>query len=57
LIKSIGVNGKIGYIKNSDINANQPRNPKEAVEYMKKKGTLRVIPLYAKDGQTVINRQ
>ncbi len=50
--------GQIGYVfKNNfyDIN-NQPENPEEAIEYMKrlKKESPKVIPVYEQDGKTII---
>ena len=51
-------NGKTGYAYKEDFYdiSNQPKNPEEAVEYMKnfEKYNNRVIPVYEKDGKTVI---
>lgn len=51
-------NGETGYVYKEDFydTHNQPKNPEEAVEYMKnfEKYNNRVIPVYEKDGKTVI---
>jgi hypothetical protein len=57
LILAEGVDGKVGYIKNEDLNKDQPQNPQEAMEYMKKQENgpaYTEIPLYESDGETVI---
>lgn len=56
-------NGKSGYVYKDDFydTANQPKNPEEAVAYtkmvekkVKKHGYYKAIPVYEKDGTTVI---
>jgi hypothetical protein len=51
-------NGKAGYSLKEDFydTANQPKNPEEAIAYMEKlkKEGDRTIPIYEKDGRTVI---
>lgn len=51
-------NGKIGYVTKEDFYdiENQPKNPKEAVEYMKrlKLNGERTISVYDKDGKTIV---
>jgi len=51
-------NGKAGYALKEDFydTANQPKNPEEAIAYMEKlkKEGDRTIPIYEKDGKTVI---
>lgn len=66
LILAEGIDGTIGYVYKNDLDGEQPQNPEEAVEYMKKleeryeemKQTgeeyVRIIPLYSEDGETVI---
>jgi len=61
LFEAIGVDGTFGYVYTSDLNADTPNTPEEAVAYMKKieeeiaKGvTGRTMPLYEVDGRTVI---
>ncbi|WP_019850746.1 hypothetical protein [Desulfitobacterium sp. PCE1] len=56
LILAEGIDGTVGYVKNSDLNQGLPKNPEEAVVYMKnlKDNGFRKIPLYAVDGKTVI---
>ena len=66
LIACIGIDGTEGYCYQTDLNGVQPNNPDEAMEYMnrlvqryeemRRNGDMyvRVIPLYAEDGVTVI---
>ncbi|WP_018306143.1 hypothetical protein [Desulfitobacterium hafniense] len=56
LILAEGIDGTVGYVKNLDLNQGLPKNPEEAVAYMKnlKDNGFRKIPLYAVDGKTVI---
>ena len=56
LIAATGVDGVSGYIRASDMFANEAKSPEEAVELMESKEYLqgREIPLYDKDGKTVI---
>lgn len=60
LIAVIGVNNVEGYVRKSDLynEKNQPKNPDEAKSYMEKreKEDSRVIPVYKKDGKTVIGK-
>ena len=61
LIRVIATNGKEGYVYQKDLEGEQPNNPSEAVEYMKRLKELndqgiftRTIPVYESDGITVI---
>lgn len=58
LMAVIGVNDVEGYVKKVDLydEENQPNNPEEAIAYMEKreKEGPRLIPIYEKDGKTVI---
>ena len=66
LIACIGIGGTEGYCYGTDLDGEQPNNPDEAVEYMKRlearyeemrrtgEKYVRLIPLYAEDGVTVI---
>ncbi|MDU1456502.1 MAG: hypothetical protein E6912_17090 [Paeniclostridium sordellii] len=58
LMAVIGVNDVEGYVKKVDLydEENQPNNPEEAIAYMEKreKEGPRLIPIYEKDGRTVI---
>lgn len=58
LMAVIGVNDIEGYVKKVDLydEKNQPNNPEEAIDYMEKreKEGPRLIPVYEKDGKTVI---
>lgn len=58
LMAVIGVNDVEGYVKKVDLydEENQPNNPEEAIAYMekRKKEGPRLIPIYEKDGKTVI---
>jgi hypothetical protein len=56
LIKAQGVDGTIGYVRFTDLQGPQPKNPQEAVALSKKNlaSPRHLIPLYAVDGKTVI---
>lgn len=66
LIACAGIDGTVGYCYRTDLDGEQPNNPKEAIEYMKRleeryeemrrtgEKYVRIIPLYAEDGVTVI---
>ncbi|CEP80493.1 hypothetical protein QJR30_08380 [Paraclostridium sordellii] len=58
LMAVIGVNDVEGYVKKVDLydEENQPNNPEQAIAYMEKreKEGPRLIPIYEKDGRTVI---
>ncbi|CEQ08434.1 beta-lactamase inducer [[Clostridium] sordellii] len=58
LMAVIGGNDAEGYVKKVDLydEENQPNNPEEAIAYMEKreKEGPRLIPIYEKDGRTVI---
>ncbi len=51
LIAAIGRNGIHGYVYSSDLNGDNPRTPEEAIQ---QKNNSKIIPLYDKDGTTVI---
>lgn len=57
LISAIGIDGKNGYVLSSDLIGSDPATPEEAVKHQmeKEKGNQR-IPLYDKDGKTVIGQ-
>nr|WP_317333480.1 hypothetical protein [uncultured Romboutsia sp.] len=58
LIAVVGLNDIEGYVRKVDLydEENQPNNPEEAIAYMEKreKEGPRIIPVYEKDGKTVI---
>ena len=63
LIAALGTNGTRGFVKAEDLDGDLPSNPAEAVAYMEEmerktaygtKNYVRLIPLYAEDGVTVI---
>lgn len=58
LILAVGTNGKTGYVKYEDLYKEEPKTPEEAIEKQEKMfrtgNTERMIPLYEKDGKTVI---
>lgn len=58
LMAVIGVNDVEGYVKKVDLydEESQPNNPEEAIAYMeeREKEGPRLIPVYEKDGKTVI---
>lgn len=60
LMEVLGDNDVEGYVRKSDLydEANQPNNPEEAIVYMEKreKEGPRVIPVYKKDGKTIIGQ-
>ncbi|KXG74030.1 Regulatory protein BlaR1 [Fervidicola ferrireducens] len=54
LIAAEGIDGTLGYVRSSDLNSPEPRTPEEAVALNKLGAKL--IPLYDKDGRTVIGQ-
>ena len=63
LIAALGTNGSRGFVKAEDLDGDLPSNPEEAIAYMEEmerktaygtKKYVRLIPLYAEDGVTVI---
>ena len=58
LMAVVGLNDVEGYVRKVDLydEKNQPNNPEEAIAYMEKreKEGPRIIPVYEKDGKTVI---
>jgi hypothetical protein len=66
LIACVGIDGTVGYCYKTDLDGEQPNNPEEAIEYMKRlekryeemrrtgEVYVSIIPLYAEDGVTVI---
>lgn len=55
LVLAEGKNGEIGYVKASDLNDFQPSTPEEAIAYQSQRPISRTVPLYASDGETVID--
>jgi hypothetical protein len=55
LMSAIGIDGTVGYILDSDLDPNPPNTPQEAIEQQKNIKSPRYIPLYNKDGTTVIS--
>ncbi len=60
LIPAKGVDGVEGFVKKDELydTANQPKNPEEAMEYVRKMKELgyRTINIYKEDGKTVIGK-
>lgn len=54
LISAVGNDGCVGYVKATDLELKQPANPEEATAYMEKLPSVRNIPLYDSDGETVV---
>lgn len=58
LMAVVGLNDIEGYVRKVDLydEENQPNNPEEAIAYMEKreKEGPRIIPVYEKDGKTII---
>jgi len=56
LILACGTNGKTGYVKKLDLNGDMPKTPEEAIKITQKNKVqnIREIPLYEKDGKTII---
>jgi hypothetical protein len=59
LIRSVGDDGKIGYLKKADLDQGTPKSPEEAIQMQnaRKDGAGRVLKLYAEDGTTVIGQR
>lgn len=55
LIKAMGVNGKIGYVRLTELNGEEPKTVEEALAQQAKK-EVRVINLYKSDGKTIIDK-
>lgn len=55
LIKAIGVDGTIGYVRATDLIGKAPNSPEEALE-QQAKATETVINLYKNDGRTIIGK-
>ena len=51
LIKARGTDGTIGYVREADLEGEIPSSPEEA---LMQESTNRSIPLYDKDGSTII---
>ena len=54
LMLARGEGGATGYVYVKDMDGDLPSNPEEAMEYMKNRPRERRIPLYDRDGETVI---
>ena len=54
LVLAIGDNGRRGYVNASELYGEPPKNAEEAAEQMKAAGSVRVLTLYAEDGETVL---
>lgn len=54
LVKAMGVDGTIGYVRNVDLNGVPPKTPEEAIAQQEKMSDTKRIPLYKSDGKTVI---
>lgn len=57
LILAEGTDGKTGYVLSSDLIGKEPTTPEEAVkQQLEQVNVNRVIPLYEKDGKTIIGQ-
>ncbi|MHB8986818.1 MAG: hypothetical protein ACYC38_12970, partial [Eubacteriales bacterium] len=56
LIKAIGVDGTIGYVRSFDLNGPMPKTTEEALAMQRKAESIREIKLYDVDGKTVIGK-
>lgn len=57
LILAEGTDGKAGYVLSSDLIGKEPTTPEEAVkQQLEQVNVNRVIPLYEKDGKTIIGQ-
>jgi hypothetical protein len=54
LIRAIGIDGTIGYVKKEELNGPMPKTPEEAVKL--NDAIPREIPLYDVDGETIIGK-
>lgn len=55
LVAAIATNGKQGYIKSEALNESLPPNPSAAVQ-RSKSSQKRTVPVYAKDGTSVVGQ-
>ncbi len=56
LVKAMGVDGTVGYVRITDLNGPQPKTPEEAIALSEAVSGPYTIPLYQKDGKTVIGK-
>lgn len=56
LILARGVDGTVGYVRNTDLNGEIPKTPQQALEQQRTRPKTRTIPLYDVDGRTVIGK-
>ena len=62
LVAALGIDGTEGFVYQTDLDEDKPNNPEEAIEYMKRleemrmsgEKYVRIIPLYANNGETII---
>lgn len=56
LIKAVGNEGKVGYVKSDDLNyGDDVSTPDEALNFVAAQNPTRTIPVYMSDGETVID--
>lgn len=56
LIESIGVDGTVGYVRQSEIDGEPPKSPEEALARQAEQTTPRYVNLYKSDGKTIIGK-
>lgn len=56
LIKAIGEDGTIGYIRKTEADGPMPKTPQEAIAMQAKQTNPRYINLYESDGKTIIGK-
>lgn len=58
LVKAVGVDGTLGYVKFVDMQGKLPKNPEEAIamQNSRLKEGPKTIPLYDVDGKTIIGK-
>jgi hypothetical protein len=55
LVKAMGVDGTIGYVRQTETDGEMPKNPEEALAQQVKQ-TVRYVNLYESDGKTIIGK-
>lgn len=56
LIKAIGIDGKQGYVRKTELEGPNPKTPEEALALQAKDNTDRYINVYESDGKTIIDK-
>lgn len=56
LIKAVGEDGSVGYVRSNDLIGEAPKTPEEALAQQANQHNINDIPLYDVDGKTIIGK-